>query len=141
MKIVSISLSEENLADLRGFQKELGLSGNSEAVRAALSLARAQLGDEKLGTHYAHAVLVLFHSHESEKFVSSVKHLFQGLVQSQNHACINGDECVDTFVLHGPGNRIRAMRDRLLSHKAMRSISLLPLVQASSAPKRTDKTR
>lgn len=141
MKIVSVSLSEENLADLRRLQTDLSLSGVSEAVRAALLLSRAQLDSETLGAVDAHAVLVLFHSHESEKFVSQVKHRFQGLVQSQSHGCINGHECVDTFVLHGPGSRITSMRDTLLRHKAMRSVALLPLVQPSSAPKRAARTK
>lgn len=127
MNIVSFSLTEKNLRDLDAIKKAKGFANSSEALRSAISDAMEKLENEKAMQGTMNAVLVVDHSHETEKFVSEAKHSFQQLVKSQNHHCTTGKECIDIFLLHGKADEIKKMRDKFHKNKGIKKISLVPL--------------
>ncbi|GEM_PF-1958319 len=127
MKIVSASLTEKNISDLNFIKKELGLANASEAIRTALNSAVEKIEKEKHFSGVQNAILVIDHSHKTEKFVSSTKHGFQSLVKGQNHYCTTGSHCIDTFLLHGPAEQIKKMRNSFLKNKDLEKIVLVQL--------------
>ncbi|MBS3061501.1 MAG: hypothetical protein J4215_02880 [Candidatus Diapherotrites archaeon] len=127
MKIVSVSFTEKNLDDIRQLKRDLGLGNSSETLRVALQFALEKHTEEKKIRGNQTAALVIRHSHKTERFVSDTKHDFQTLVKSQNHYCQNSDECVDMFLLSGPAEQIKKMRNQLLSSKEIGKVAFLPL--------------
>lgn len=127
MNIVSVSFSNQNLADLERLKSGFNLANSSETLRVCLQFALEKLGEETDFGGNKTAVLVLRHSHETERFVSDAKHAFQSLVKSQNHFCSSPSECVDLFLLVGSAEQIKKMRNRLVAHKGIRKTSLVVL--------------
>ena len=127
MKIVSVSLTGQNVSDLGRIKKERGLSNASEAFRTALHDAIEKLDNEKQFEGNHTAALVLRHSHETESFVSNTKHRFQFLIKSQNHLCTAGDECIDFFLVNGNASQIKKMRDAFIKNKKIQKVAWFPL--------------
>ena len=127
MNIISVSLTEKNLSDLDRIKKERGLANSSEAVRSALNDAIEQIDSEKGFSGNMNAVLVVNHSHATEKSVSQAKHAFQALVKSQSHYCTTGDKCIDMFFLSGSAEKIKKMKNMLLKNKKIQKTALVLL--------------
>ena len=127
MNIVSISLTDKNLEGIEAIKRDRGLANNSEAVRCALLDCIEKIDSEKGCAGKQGAVLVISHSHETEKFVSETKHAFQSLVKTQNHYCTAGDKCIDLFLLSGPGEKIKKMRDAFYGNKKIEKTALVPV--------------
>lgn len=127
MNIVSVSLSDRNLADLHRIRKEKNISNASEAVRSAILDAIEKMDAEKAFHGTKNAVLVVQHSHATEAFVSKTKHSYQLLIKSQNHFCSSSEECIDVFVLHGSFEQIKKMRNAFLKNKQLQKLALVPL--------------
>ena len=127
MKIVSVSLSEKNISDLEKIRFELGLSNASETVRTALSDSIEKIQKEKSFAGSQNALLVVRHSHETERFVSKTKHAFQKLVKLQNHYCSEKNQCTDLFLLSGDAVLIKKMRNALLKNREIEKLVLVPL--------------
>ncbi|MDO8634448.1 MAG: hypothetical protein Q7K34_04120 [archaeon] len=127
MKVVSVSLTDKNLEDIETIKNDRGLANNSEAVRCALLDCIEKIGSEKSFAGKQGTVLIVSHSHETEKFVSQTKHRFQSLVRTQNHFCTTGERCIDLFLLSGPGEKIKKMRDTFFRNKKIEKIALVPV--------------
>lgn len=125
MNIVSISMTEKNVKDLEKIKKERGLANASETVRSAINDALEKTEAENKLTGPQSVVLIISHSHETEKFVSQTKHAFQQLVKTQNHYCTTGIQCIDMFLLHGSGEKIRQMKNSFLKNKKIQKISMV----------------
>jgi metal-responsive CopG/Arc/MetJ family transcriptional regulator len=70
-------------------------------------------------------VLIVLHSHATEKKLSDAKHAFLSLVQSQNHFHSQDHSCIDQFFLSGDAGKIKKMRDRLLAQKEIKKTVLV----------------
>lgn len=127
MKVVSFSLDEKNLSELNQIRQTLHLANASEAVRAALKDSTEKIEKEQSFTGTRNAVLVVHHSHQTDRFVSGVRHQFQTLVKGQNHYCTADNECIDLFLLHGSAEQIKKMRNRFLKNRGLQRLVLVPL--------------
>ena len=127
MKIISISLSEKNIQDMELIQTEWGLSNKSEAVRASLRETLRAIQEEKQLQGNLDAVLVVQHSHETEKFVSEIKHAFIKLVKNQNHSEVKTGHCIDVFLLQGNADEIKKMKNALANNRKIKRIQLIAL--------------
>ncbi len=127
MEIISISLSEKNIQDMGAIKSAWGLSNKSEVVRASLREAIRAIHAEKELTGRMAALLVVQHSHETEKFVSEVKHGFIKLIRSQNHSEINPSQCIDVFMLSGRAEEIKKMKNAFSNNRKVKKISLIDL--------------
>ena len=99
MPIVSISLNDEILKQIDTLQKNLGFSGRSDAIRAGI---RSFVSEEKQKENLSgnvNAILLVVHNDEYDNQVTDVKHSFEDLITMHLHSKIEGDKCMELFIL------------------------------------------
>jgi len=127
MTIVSISLNEEILTELDKLQKSMGFSGRSETIRAGI---RNFVADEKqkadlLGN--IHAILLVVHNDEFDHIVSGIKHNFEDLITTHLHSKIEGEKCMELFVIDGEAERVSTITRDFQTNKKMDTVKLVTL--------------
>jgi len=127
MPIVSISLNDEILGELDKLQKVMGFSGRSEAIRAGI---RSFVADEKQKTELSgsiHAILLVVHNDEFDHIVSGIKHNFEDLITTHLHSKIEGEKCMELFVMDGEAERVSTITKDFQTNKKMDTVKLVTL--------------
>ena len=127
MPIVSISLNDEILAELDNLQKSMGFSGRSEAIRAGI---RNFVSEEKQKTELSgnvHAILLVVHNDEFDHIVSGIKHNFEDLITTHLHSKIEGDKCMELFVIDGEAEQVATITKDFQTNKKMDTVKLVTL--------------
>ncbi len=127
MPIVSISLNEEILAELDRLQKSMGFSGRSEAIRAGI---RNFVSEEKQKIELSgnvHAILLVVHNDEFDHIVSGIKHNFEDLITTHLHSKIEGNKCMELFVIDGDAERVSTITKDFQTNKKMDNVRLVTL--------------
>ena len=122
--IISISLNDEMLSEIDKMQKALGFSGKSELVRAGL---RTFLSEEKQKTDMPgkrHAILLVIHDDKFDDIIAGLRQKFENLITTQLHSKIDGERCMELFVLDGEGKSIRSMTQGFQTNKNMDTVKL-----------------
>jgi len=125
--IVSISLNDEMLQELDNLQKSMGFSGKSEAIRACI---RSFLAEEKQKAEHhgdIHAILLVVHNDEFDHIVSDIKHNFEYLITTHLHSKIEGEKCMELFVIDGDAERVDTMTKNFHTNKKMDTVKLVTL--------------
>jgi CopG family nickel-responsive transcriptional regulator len=110
MPIISISLNPEILSELDKLQKTMGFSGRSEAIRAGI---RTFVSEEKQRSELAgniHAILLVVHNDEFDHVVSGIKHNFEDLITTHLHSKIEGEKCMELFVIDGDAKEYQPLQ-------------------------------
>ena len=127
MPIVSISLNQEILSELDKLQKTMGFSGRSEAIRAGI---RTFVSEEKQRSELAgniHAILLVVHNDEFDHVVSGIKHNFEDLITTHLHSKIEGEKCMELFVIDGDAKRVSTITKDFQVNKNMDTVKLVTL--------------
>lgn len=127
MPIVSISMNDEMISQLEKLQKSLGFSGRSEIIRAGI---RTFVQEEKQMhdlTGRKNAILTVVHADSHDNEVIMIKHDYEDLIRTHLHNKIDGDRCVEVFVLDGEGKRIESITNGFLVNKKMDVVKLVAL--------------
>ena len=127
MTIVSISLNDEILTELDNLQKSMGFSGRSEAIRAGI---RSFVADEKQKAELSgnvHAILLVVHNDEFDHIVSGIKHNFEDLITTHLHSKIEGEKCMELFVIDGEAERVSTITRDFQTNKKMDTVKLVAL--------------
>lgn len=127
MPIVSISLNSEILSELDKLQKSMGFSGRSEAIRAGI---RTFVSDEKQKSELEgniHAILLVVHNDEFDHIVSGIKHNFEDLITTHLHSKIEGEKCMELFVIDGDAKRVSTITKDFQVNKNMDTVKLVTL--------------
>ena len=127
MPIVSISLNDEILSELDRLQKSMGFSGRSEAIRAGI---RSFVAEEKQKSELEgniHAILLVIHNDEYDHIVSGIKHNFEDLISTHLHSKIEGEKCMELFVMDGEAERVSNITKDFQINKKMDSVKLVTL--------------
>lgn len=111
MAIISFSINESLLRELDRIQSEMGFSGRSEALRAAIRLLLSEYPRKVDQDESVVAVLMLIHGHEAEDVVTEAKHKFLDVVHTQIHNRFKADKCLEIFVLTGFLSRILELKN------------------------------
>jgi len=125
--IVSISLNEEILSELDKLQKSMGFSGRSEAIRAGI---RTFVAEEKQKTELSgnvHAILLVVHNDEFDHIVSGIKHNFEDLITTHLHSKIEGEKCMELFVIDGEAERVYTITKDFQTNKKMDTVKLVTI--------------
>jgi CopG family nickel-responsive transcriptional regulator len=127
MPIVSISLNAEILAELENLQKSMGFSGKSEVIRACIRnfVAEEKQKGELHGN--IHAILLVVHNDEFDNIVTGIKHNFEYLITTHLHSKIEGEKCMELFVLDGDAERVDTFTKDFQTNKKMDSVKLVTL--------------
>ena len=127
MPIVSISLNQEILSELDKLQKTMGFSGRSEVIRAGI---RTFVSEEKQRTELTgniHAILLVVHNDEFDHVVSGIKHNFEDLITTHLHSKIEGEKCMELFVIDGDAERVSTITKDFQINKNMDTVKLVTL--------------
>jgi CopG family nickel-responsive transcriptional regulator len=127
MPIVSISLNDEILSQLDKLKKSMGFSGRSEAIRAGI---RTFVSEAKQKTELSgniHAILLVVHNDEFDHIVSGIKHNFEDLITTHLHSKIEGDKCMELFVINGEAERVSTITNDFQTNKKMETVKLVTL--------------
>jgi len=127
MPIVSISLNDEILSQLDKLKKSMGFSGRSEAIRAGI---RTFVSEAKQKTELSgniHAILLVVHNDEFDHIVSGIKHNFEDLITTHLHSKIEGDKCMELFVINGEAERVSTITNDFQTNKKMDTVKLVTL--------------
>ncbi len=127
MPIVSISLNEEILSEIDKLQRTMGFSGRSEIIRAGI---RNLVSEEKQRANLAgqiHAILMVIHDEESEQSVTGIKHNYEDLIGTHLHSKIDGNKCMELFLLHGEAEKIGIMTKDFKTNRKMENVKLVAM--------------
>ena len=127
MPIVSISPNQEILSELDILQKTMGFSGRSEAIRAGI---RTFVSEEKQKLKLIgniHAILLVVHNDEFDHVVSGIKHSFEDLITTHLHSKIEGEKCMELFVIDGDAEKVSTITRNFQINKNMDTVKLVTL--------------
>ncbi|KAG2475798.1 MAG: CopG family ribbon-helix-helix protein [Thaumarchaeota archaeon] len=127
MPIISISLNDEILAELDKLQSSMGFSGRSEAIRAGI---RSFVSDEKQKnqlTGNLNAILLVVHNDEFDAVVTGIKQNFEDLITTHLHSKIEGEKCMELFLLKGNAEQVSSITRDFQINKKMDTIKLVTL--------------
>ena len=127
MPIVSISLTEEILREIDSLQKNLGFSGRSDAIRAGI---RSFVSEEKQKENLSgnvNAILLVVHNDEYDNQVTGIKHSYEDLITTHLHSKIEGDKCMELFMLKGEADSVSSITKDFQINKRMDTVKLVTL--------------
>jgi len=127
MPIVSISLTDEILKEIDTLQKNLGFSGRSDAIRAGI---RSFVSEEKQKENLSgnlNAILLVVHNDEYDNQVNGIKHSYEDLITTHLHSKIEGDKCMELFMLKGEADSISSITKDFQINKKMDTVKLVTL--------------
>ena len=127
MPIVSISLNQEILSELDRLQKTMGFSGRSEAIRAGIRTFVSEEKQKSKLTGNIHAILLVVHNDEFDHVVSGIKHNFEDLITTHLHSKIEGEKCMELFVIDGDAERVSTITKDFQINKNMYTVKLVTL--------------
>ena len=125
MPIVSISLNNEILSEIDKLQKSMGFSGRSEIIRAGI---RNLIAEEKQRSNLSgliHAILMIIHDEESEQIVTGIKHNHEELIGTHLHSKIEGNKCMELFLLQGEADKVDGMTKDFKTNRKMDHVKLV----------------
>ena len=127
MPIVSISLTAEILKEIDSLQKNLGSSGRSDAIRAGIrSFVSEEQQKENLSGN-VNAILLVVHSDEYDNQVNGIKHSYEDLITTHLHSKIEGDKCMELFMLKGEADSVSSITKDFQINKRMDTVKLVTL--------------
>jgi CopG family nickel-responsive transcriptional regulator len=127
MAIVSISLNTDILSEIDKLQKSLGFTGRSEVIRAGI---RTFVSEEKQKTDLSgkqNAILLVIHDDEYDDVVAGIKHNYENLISTHLHSKIDGERCMELFILAGDGKHIKAITQGFQTNKNMDTVKLFAI--------------
>lgn len=125
MKIVSISLNEETIEEMQHLQKDLGISGRSELIRAAVrKMLTDNIEKEKLKGNLG-CVLTVTHLEKNEGSVTKIKHDFEDIIKTHLHCKLKKENCLEIFVIEGPAEEIKEMTKKFEKNEGMEHVRLI----------------
>ena len=121
------SLTEEILKEIDSLQKNLGFSGRSDAIRAGI---RSFVSEEKQKENLSgnvNAILLVVQSDEDDNQVNGIKHSYEYLITTHLHSKIEGDKCMELFMLKGEADSVSSITKDFQINKRMDTVKLVTL--------------
>lgn len=125
--VVSISLNKEIINELDTLQKSLGFTGRSEIVRASIRTFVQEEKQKQDMTGSKNAILMVVHNDEFDDQVAGIKYDYEDLIKTHLHNKIDGERCVELFLLDGDAKRIDMVTNGFVTNKKMDSVKLVIL--------------
>lgn len=125
MSIISVSLPDQLIQEIKSIQNQQGYSGRSEVIRAGLRLLFLENKNTEAVTGVITSILILVHNHEDEYVVSDIKHQFEQVTRTQIHSHLRENKCLELFILEGEATDIKEMVRHLKISKKMDIIKLI----------------
>jgi len=127
MPIVSISLTDEILKDLQQLKSSMGFSGKSDAIRACIRSFVAEEKQKNVLSGIIHAILLVVHNDEYDDQVNGIKHSFEDLITTHLHSKIEGEKCMELFMLKGDAGSVSSITKDFQKNRRMDTVKLVTI--------------
>ena len=127
MTIVSISLNDEILKELDGLQESMGFSGRSEIIRAGIRTFVQEEKQQRDLQGNQNAILVVVHLDEHDDEVVGIKHDYEHLIRTHLHNKLDGERCMEMFILEGDSKDVQSITKGFQINKKMDTVKLIAL--------------
>jgi len=118
-------LNDQLLEDLDKLQSELGYSGRSEVMRAAIRLFLTDGREKSKLQGCVSGLLLAIHSHEAEHHVTQLKGRYQDIIHTQLHNRFREGKCMELFILEGDADRVRDLSAELQRNEENEYVKLV----------------
>lgn len=125
MPIVSLSFPEQMVKEMDKVQDSLGFTGRSELVRSGVRLLLQDIKEKNALTEEVTAVIVVTHTEENEEPVTRIKHRYDDIVKTHIHNKVSRNNCVELFLLEGPGPKVASMANDFQKEDEIRTVKLV----------------
>jgi CopG family transcriptional regulator, nickel-responsive regulator len=122
MTIISMSINDKLLKDVDTLQEELGFSGRSEVIRAALRLLVADSKEKSELKGNVSAVLIVIHREEDN--INKVKHDFSSVIKTQVHNHVD-HKCLELFIIDGDAEKVKGLVNEFQKLKSTELVKLI----------------
>ena len=105
----------------------MGFSGRSDAIRAGI---RSFVSEEKQKQDLSgevNAILLVVHNDEYDNEVNGIKHSYEDLITMHLHNKIDGEKCMELFILKGESEKVTEITKNFQINKKMDTIKLVAL--------------
>ncbi len=109
MPIISVSLNDDNIASLDEIQKEYGLNGRSEAIRAAIRAAEAEVRETKNMSGTVEGVLIIVRKDHSDPWISIIQQKFEKEIKTQLHSHLENHNCLEIMLISSDAETMSKM--------------------------------
>ncbi len=99
MGIISVSLNEDNLAALDKIQDTYGLSGRSEAVRASINAALADIRELESMDGEVEGVLIIVRGNHEDPWMIRIQGTYESVIKTQLHSHLRNHKCLEVMVV------------------------------------------
>ena len=96
-------------------------------MRAGIRSLLADEKDRKNLSGQVHAVLLAMHDEKSDNEVTEMGHAFDRIIGTHIHSKIEGDRCLEIFILKGDAPEVNDMVKRFRTNKKMDHIRLIAM--------------
>ncbi len=127
MPIVSISINDDLLGEMEVLKKELGYTGKSELVRAAIRTLIAEKREKENLVGQVSSILIASHNEEAEEVVTGLKHRYERCINTHLHSKQESGKCLELFILKGEASDVKRMLNEFQKNRKIDYAKLVPL--------------
>jgi CopG family nickel-responsive transcriptional regulator len=113
MPVISVSLTDKNIEDLELLQKELGFTGRSEAVRAAMRTLMAESSERRPMVGKVDGVLIMVNDVCALGLIHEIYHENHLLIRTHVHNHLGDHKCMNIMVLSGEASEINLLLNQM----------------------------
>jgi len=126
LPVVSVSLTEKNIESLERITESLGLAGRSEAVRACLRSAEAEIRERESLYGEVEGILIIVHgNHRSPEF-DRARHYFQEIITTQIHSHLRNHKCLEILIVRGQAEKVKKMLVTFRADEDLEYVKFIP---------------
>ena len=101
--------------ELDKLQDSMGFTGRSEIIRAGIRTFVQEEKQKRDLKGKQNAILVVVHADEYDDQVARIKHDYEDLIRTHLHNKIDGDRCMEMFILDGDSKKIQGITQGFLN--------------------------
>ena len=105
----------------------MDFQADPDAIRAGI---RSFVSEEKQKENLSgnvNAILLVVHNDEYDNQVNGIKHSYEDLITTHLHSKIEGDKCMELFMLKGEANSVSDITKDFQINKKMDTVKLVTL--------------
>ncbi|MDD1690567.1 MAG: nickel-responsive transcriptional regulator NikR [Methanoregula sp.] len=124
---IGISLPKNLLDRFDEILNYRGYSSRSEGIRDAI---RTYITYYKWMSDVKGAregVITMVYDHEQRNLLSSIteiEHDYHEVIKASLHSHVTHERCLEVILVHGDGSQLKALAEKLMSHKGVESVKL-----------------
>lgn len=108
MGIVSISLNDKILKDIDKLEQDLGFSGRSEVIRAAVRMLISEEKKKSKLSGELNGVIITVNQENYNDDISEIRHEYNEIIKTQIHNHLDSHKCLQIFVIKGEAEKVRS---------------------------------